>query len=286
MRSAWSDPKSMRGRQRSCRIPCSSCSGLTLIELLVIIAIIAILAALLLPVLRVPKQKAQGVQCLNNLRQLQLAWQMYADDNDGVLVLNRHGNEVRGSTPVANTWVSGWMDWTSSHHNTNLVYVTDPKWALLAPYLSRAAAVVKCPADKYQSAQNPGQRVRSNSMNASMGAGNEKTEKPGSSNNLVCRTFSEIPNPESNWVFIDENPDSINDGCFFVDVQQPRWLDLPATYHNGAGGITFADGHSEIRKWVEGSTKRRVIMIEANFVSFYPEGTRDIRWLQERTPRQ
>lgn len=258
----------------------------TLIELLVVVTIILVLLSLLLPVLTKGKQKGQGAHCLSNLRQLQFAWHMYADDNQGGLVPNRHGKQIMGPTPAGDTWVSGWLDWTSSSHNTNAAFLTEPHWSLLAQYLNHSAAIFKCPADKYQSSQNPGRRVRSNSMNATMGPGNNKTEDPGSDKSLICATLSDIPDPANNWVFIDEHPDSINDGCFFVDPEQQRWLDLPATYHDGAGGITFADGHAEIKKWIEPSTKRRIVMVEGNYSPFNPKGARDIQWLQAKTPRR
>jgi prepilin-type processing-associated H-X9-DG protein len=258
----------------------------TLLEALVAVGIIAVLASILLPLLAHGRRRAQGVQCLNNLRQLQYAWHMYADDSDGKLLPNRHGKDVMGPTPNQTNWVGGWMDWTSSSHNTNRAFLTDPEWARIAPHLAYSAKVFKCPADHFQSPDNPGPRVRSLSMDACMGEGNNKTAAPGSTNLLICASLADVAMPANAWVFIDENPDSLNDGCFFVDVQQDRWLDLPASFHNGAGGITYADGHAELKKWVEPSTKRPVSMIEGNFWAFVPAGPKDIKWLQARTPQR
>ena len=116
-------------------------AAFTLIELLVVIAIIAILAGLLLPALARAKEKAQGIACLSNLKQLQLAHHLYADDHAGTLVPNLEGGADSG-------WVKGWLDYTASPDNTNVLYLTDPQHARLAPYSVRTAGIYKCPSDR------------------------------------------------------------------------------------------------------------------------------------------
>src|SRR5579862_7004618 len=138
-------------------------SGFTLIELLVVIAIIAILAAMLLPVLASAKLRAQGIQCMNNTRQITLGWLMYADDHNGTLIVNHAGS---GAPDTTLSWVTGWEDYNNSPADTSTAFLIKPANALMAPYLNNAAAY-KCPADQSRSNGGSGQpRVRSYSMNA------------------------------------------------------------------------------------------------------------------------
>ncbi len=261
----------------------------TLIELLVVITIIATLAALLLPALSKARQKTQGVSCMNNSRQLALAWLMYADDNAGMLVENRHGNNAR-SAANPNNWVSGWMDWGTGSDNTNTLFLTEPAYAKLAQYSKRSARLYKCPSDQFQSRLNPGPRVRSISMNAALGDGNKANFGNWSPAFFFATKLVEVlqPPPALTWVFVDEHPDSINDGCFFVNPWQTggqaTWRDLPASYHHGAAGFAFADGHAEIKRWTEARTRRPVFI--GDFAGLPCANSSDYSWIADRTPRK
>lgn len=257
--------------------------GFTLIELLVVIAIIAILAAMLLPVLSKAKLKAQGVCCLNNLKQLQLAVTMYTGDNQ------ERFPENPGAGTSLNSWVAGVMSWDNSVQpnleNTNTYLLTAGE---IGPYVSKCTGIFKCPADTIPGAL--GTRVRSVSMNGFVGDVNNIASYISGQATHDWQRFLKSGDltrlgAANAWVILDECPDSINDSFFAVRMQPDttaKWTDVPASTHNGAGGFSFADGHSEIKKWLDANTKAAVRRL-----SPCPDNERyspdDITWLQQRT---
>ncbi len=244
----------------------------SLIELLVVIAILGLLAALLLPALTRSKSKADSLTCVNNLRQLTIAWQLYAEDNGDWLV-NNHG--VPETLALRQTWANNVEDWLASDDNTNPVYLTDSK---LGPYANRSLGVYKCPADR-EPAPN-GQRTRSMSMNAMIGNPGELTNR---FNPAYVQFYkkSEIANPTGIFVFLDENADTINDGFFVNQLDNYLWGNLPGSYHNRAANFSFADGHLETHRWVVPGTVRPVT--HTRITPFVAAPRTDFEWLKVRT---
>jgi prepilin-type N-terminal cleavage/methylation domain-containing protein/prepilin-type processing-associated H-X9-DG protein len=281
--------------------PSARRAAFTLIELLVVIAIIAILAAMLLPALAKSKVKAQGILCMNNTKQVMLACQLYLTDNQDRFPGAYHGTGM-STPPAPNTpaydnwvrtapWVAGWLTWGVEPANTNVDYLINPLYSSLAKYFANSKNLFTCPADKHASApqRNRGwtSRVRSIAGNIGNGAGNaEQDGGPFDAAYAHPTKLSQFvnPGPSMTWMYLDEHPDSINDAGFFA----PRigfWIDLPASYHNGAAGIAFVDGHSEIHKW-----KSSVAAVKITYTTFsglsVANTDQDVRWLRERTQRK
>jgi prepilin-type processing-associated H-X9-DG protein len=232
-----------------------------LVEVLVVIALIGILAALLLPALGRAKARAQGISCLNNTRQLCYAWILYANDHDDRLAYNLGGDSTRKTVaPRTNVnWVNNIMTWELDSDNTNMATITD---AALGQYANRSTSIYRCPSDytlsSYQKQAGWSSRVRSYSMNAMVGDAGELSASGSNQNNPGYVQFFKmglIPKPSEIFVFLDEHPDSINDGYFLNRAAERKWIDLPASYHDGAASFAFADGHSRIKKWSVTSTK-------------------------------
>ena len=293
----------------------------TLIELLVTIAIIAVLASLLLPAATRAKQGAQGAFCLNNQRQLTLAWLNYAHDNDDRFLVADMGFWTNGA---ARTWVTGELDYEPTNRS-NWDVTTDIHKSPLWPYCGNNAALFKCPGDRSSVVPSSGPfagkrtpRVRSIAMSIWFGGFDGYLDKnqsiedwhlpanwPAGLNSPPWRLYRRLgdmidPGPSRTFLLLDLREDTVFASAHF-QIDMEGWPDRPATakwrwsipgsYHNRAGALSFADGHAQLKRWVDPLTTqplRKGKLIEPSGVrgAIPSPNNRDIIWLQERATRK
>jgi prepilin-type N-terminal cleavage/methylation domain-containing protein/prepilin-type processing-associated H-X9-DG protein len=264
--------------------------GFTLIELLVVLAVLGLLASLLFPALARGKRKAAQIACANQARQLAIAWSMYAHEQEDLLPYNLGATEIYQilARDERHNWANSVLNWERDAHNTNELLNTK---AALGPYLAGNAQVFLCPSDRVvsdiQKQAGWSRRSRSYSMNAMVGDAGEFTRTGVNVNNPYYQQylkFSQIHSPAETFVFIEEHPDSINDGYFLNKPRSLEWHDLPASWHNSGANLAFADGHIASRIWRSNSTRKPPRPDGADLPFAIPPGdTEDFQWLMRRT---
>jgi prepilin-type N-terminal cleavage/methylation domain-containing protein/prepilin-type processing-associated H-X9-DG protein len=233
-------------------------AGFTLVELLVVIAMIAMLAVIQVPALTGTKVNSKTAQCLSNMKQLQLCWQMYANDNNDCLPLNGPPSvSGPGGNGSPNSWIQG-----NAQSDPQTPYIPN---GVLYPY-NKTLSIYACPANTRQITfpANPpiywsrwqGPQARTVSINYPLGGFTATGGDLLLTGVRPVLKYSQIcsPNPEPGkmFVFVDENEFSVDDGAFFIDPAgsgQNRWWNLPGSRHNKGTTWSFADGHVEYWKW-------------------------------------
>jgi prepilin-type processing-associated H-X9-DG protein len=250
-----------------------------LVEALVVIAIVGVIAALLLPALSRARDRGMAIVCLNNTRQLNLGWQLYVEDHDGLLPCNfaMAGTSFRTNL----NWVNDVMTSDLSSDNTNTDTITQ---AALGSYVSGTLSVYRCPADRYlstvQSAAGWEGRLRSYAMNGFLG---QNETVPSSTGPRQFLKVTDVPKASEIFVFLDENASYVNDGSFALAKTTVAGTtinnDTPATWHNNSSALSFTDGHVQLHRWQNAGASTSGGTVQASALT--QPASADTQWLAD-----
>ena len=269
--------------------------GFVAIELMAILVILFFLAGIALPMIGNAKSKSASLLCLNNHKQVALAWQLYAQDNEGESANNYtiQSTQLAIQSNAFDNWANNIMTW-STGGGIPETSVTNELWVTkgtLHPFTDGDIDLYRCPSDRYlspaQRQRGYTKRVRTMSMNGLVGRSEKNAPDTGRSWGFGGEyrqwlKARDIVNPAMTWLTIDEHPDSIND-CFFINsLGSSVWGDIPATLHDRSSSFSFADGHAESRKWRSSRIRYPVTFRYPNVRAFDAEGRKDYAWYTER----
>jgi prepilin-type processing-associated H-X9-DG protein/prepilin-type N-terminal cleavage/methylation domain-containing protein len=293
VRKSWRNLECMRPANRNLR----SRRAFTLTELLVVILVVGFGVVVLAPALARTQPASKTFQCLNNHRQLVNAWRMYSVDYNDRVANNFGINEVLNAISIEkfDNWANNVMSWSASgsvtdRSITNVAWVTN---SVMGKYADAPVSAYRCPSDVFlsppQRALGWTARLRSVSMNSVFGRFSDGNDSTAQGLNwalpqyLQCLNSAQVTKPAKTWLFIEEHPDSINEGYFVNNTSATTWQDIPAAFHNGGCTFSFADGHAEVRKWLSATSQYSVRFQYPNVRSFDAQGRLDFAWYLERT---
>jgi prepilin-type processing-associated H-X9-DG protein len=262
------------------RTPHSASPAFSRLDLLALLATAALLALVATAMASTHRVTPEVILCQENLRRLAKGWHAHGTDNT-LLARNPVGPEATVPNPLTpDSWALGWLDWTTTPDNTNLSRIQVPAFV---PYVGTDTGIFRCPSDRYitpvQRSRGWQYRVRTYAMNSLV---HSTAAEIFASGYARFRTLSDFSSPQTTFVFTEEHPDSMSDPNFLAAERGSRFVDIPASFHDGGANFAFADGHVETRRWLNARIRQPVRGTAFNPVTVLSSDP-DLLWLSERT---